>query len=94
MAASLVLVVGVGCETSNAETPAEQEEPLNAADGEAASPQENPLKERTKGSDDAPITVVEMSDFQCPFCQQFATQTLPALVTEYIETGKVRFVPI
>lgn len=46
----------------------------------------------TKGRDDAPITIVEFSDFQCPFCRKFALETLPKLEAEYIDTGKVRFV--
>jgi protein-disulfide isomerase len=47
---------------------------------------------RTKGSPTAPVTVYEMSDFQCPFCAEFATQTMPVLDREYVQTGKVRFV--
>lgn len=46
---------------------------------------------RTLGSPTAPITVYEMSDFQCPFCRQHAMQTMPQLVREYIETGKVQW---
>ena len=47
---------------------------------------------RTKGSPTAPVTVYEMSDFQCPYCAEFATQTMPVLDSEYVQTGKVRFV--
>ena len=47
---------------------------------------------RTKGSPTAPVTVYEMSDFQCPFCADFALQTMPALDREYVQTGKVRFI--
>jgi protein-disulfide isomerase len=52
----------------------------------------NSLVSRTKGSATAPITVYEMSDFQCPYCRQFALQTFPALDSNYIATGKVRWV--
>jgi len=45
-----------------------------------------------KGNPDAPVTVVEFSDFQCPFCSRFFDQTLPALEENYINTGKVKFV--
>lgn len=45
-----------------------------------------------KGNPDAPVTVVEFSDFQCPFCSRFYTQTLPALEENYIDTGKIKFV--
>jgi protein-disulfide isomerase len=43
------------------------------------------------GSADAPITIMEFSDYQCPFCRQHFTNTFAALKTVYIETGKVRY---
>ncbi|MGH7520905.1 MAG: DsbA family protein [Gemmatimonadales bacterium] len=52
----------------------------------------DPLAARSKGRPDAPVTVYEMADFQCPACRQFATQVLPTLEREFIETGKVRWV--
>jgi len=56
--------------------------------------QPDPLAARTKGRADAPVTVYEMSDFQCPYCREFALGTMPVLEREYIEPGKVRFVYI
>jgi len=44
------------------------------------------------GEPDAPVTVVEFTDFQCPFCKRFITGTFPALKKDYIDTGKVRWV--
>lgn len=44
------------------------------------------------GNPDAPITIIEFSDFQCPFCARFHVQTLPLLLDEYIEQGKVKLV--
>ncbi len=46
----------------------------------------------TKGREDAPITIVEFSDFQCNFCRKFWKETLPHIEAEYINAGKVRFV--
>ena len=46
----------------------------------------------TKGREDAPITLVEFSDFQCSFCRKFWKETLPKIEAEYINTGRVRFV--
>jgi len=45
-----------------------------------------------KGNANAPVIVVEFSDFQCPFCSRFYTQTLPLLEENYIDTGKIKFV--
>jgi len=43
------------------------------------------------GHADAPVTVVEYSDFGCPYCRVFALETYPALHREYVETGRVRW---
>lgn len=43
------------------------------------------------GQADAPITIVEFSDYQCPFCKKHAVNTLGAIKTSYIDTGKVRY---
>ena len=45
-----------------------------------------------KGDQNAPITIIEFSDFQCPFCARFQIQTLPLILEQYVETGKVKFV--
>ncbi len=58
----------------------------------AAPPPADPmLAARTKGSSDAPITIYELSDFQCPFCLTFFKDFWPAIQEEYVETGKVKF---
>ena len=44
------------------------------------------------GNPDAPITIIEFSDFQCPFCARFHIQTLPTIMEEYIEKGTVKLV--
>ena len=52
------------------------------------------LAGRSKGSPTAPVTVYEMSDFQCPYCKRFAQETFPELERRYIKPGKVRWVYI
>jgi len=43
------------------------------------------------GDKNAKVTVVEFSDFQCPFCKSLWNDTLPQLKKEYIDTGKIKF---
>jgi protein-disulfide isomerase len=43
------------------------------------------------GSKDAPLTMVEFTDYQCPFCQRFHTTVFNDIKKNYIDTGKVRF---
>jgi protein-disulfide isomerase len=50
------------------------------------------LAERSKGSATAPIRVVEMSDFQCPWCRKFTVESADSLDREYVQTGKVRWI--
>ncbi len=44
------------------------------------------------GRKDAPLTIVEFSDFECSYCQRFHQTVLPKLKKEYIESGLVRFI--
>jgi protein-disulfide isomerase len=47
---------------------------------------------RMKGAETAPVTILEVSDFQCPYCRQWAEQTYAKLDSAYIKTGKVKLV--
>ena len=42
------------------------------------------------GKPNAPVRLVEFADLQCPFCREYALQTMPQLVQDYVRTGKVR----
>ena len=44
------------------------------------------------GQNNAPITMVEYSDFQCPLCKKFYEDALPIIMKNYVETGKVKLV--
>ena len=44
------------------------------------------------GAQNAPVAIAFWSDFQCPFCKKFEIDTLPQLVRDYVDTGKVKIV--
>ena len=44
------------------------------------------------GNKNAPLTIVEFSDFQCSFCARFRQQTFDQIKKEYVDAGKVKFV--
>ncbi|UCC48350.1 MAG: DsbA family protein [Gemmatimonadota bacterium] len=46
----------------------------------------------SRGSADAPVVIEEYADFLCGYCGMVAALTLPQIMEEYVETGKVRFV--
>ena len=45
----------------------------------------------TKGSESAPVEITEYADYQCPFCQTFATLQMPTIEERLIRTGKLRW---
>ena len=45
-----------------------------------------------RGDSAAPVTIVEFGDFQCPACQQFFQQVEPLILTEFVSTGKAKYV--
>jgi len=53
---------------------------------------QDPRNARSIGSATAPITMYEMSDFQCPYCRRHAVETHPKLLGEYVDAGKLRIV--
>ena len=44
------------------------------------------------GSADAPVIIIEFSDYQCPYCRQYALDTLPQIIEMYVDTGQVRYI--
>ncbi|RME89854.1 MAG: DsbA family protein [Anaerolineae bacterium] len=59
----------------------------------AITPQPRPMADaNAMGDPDAPITITEYSDFQCPYCARFWRETEDLLVEHYVKTGKVYFV--
>jgi protein-disulfide isomerase len=46
----------------------------------------------SRGAGDAKLTLVEFSDYQCPFCGRYFRETLPQIEQDYVKTGRVRYV--
>ncbi len=49
-------------------------------------------EEPVLGQSSAPLTIVEFSDYQCPYCSQFQNSIFPKLKQEFIDQGLVRFI--
>ncbi len=49
-------------------------------------------KRPVQGKADAAVTIVEFTDYQCPFCEKYFTETLPQIRKDYVDTGKVKYI--
>ncbi|HSN75143.1 MAG TPA: thioredoxin domain-containing protein [Anaerolineae bacterium] len=76
---------GVPADPVDPAIPAEAAEPTGGSE-----PADAGDDVRSKGSADAPVTILEYSDYQCPFCSRWVDETYPVILQEYIDSGKVR----
>jgi protein-disulfide isomerase len=82
VAVVIILLFANGLGSSGAQPIKSPEFPVNAS-------LEN---DRTLGDPNAPITIEEWADFQCPVCQEFYANIEPPLLANYIDTGKIKLV--
>lgn len=73
--------------TINNQQPAAEVQPQQPTKG-VASVDDDPVI----GDNNAPVTIVEFSDYECPFCKRHFDETLPQLIKEYVDKGKVKIV--
>lgn len=88
LAAGGVLIIGLTW-LGDEDSPGGTDETTVAAEHVCASGRV-PVDGRTCGQDSAPVTIVEYSEFLCPFCARAALSTLPEVQEEYVAAGKVK----
>jgi protein-disulfide isomerase len=90
---AIVAVLGIGVAAQSGTGPGAATAPDTAASPSAA-PKDMarriPGDPTALGDPQAPVVLVEYSDLRCPFCGIYARETLPLLVNEYVQSGKLR----
>lgn len=87
---ALAALALAACATGTAPAPAPGQTATATAAPAAATPAAS-ADPRVLGSPSAPVTIIEFTDLQCPYCARFSLETWPALRARYVDTGKVRF---
>lgn len=83
----------IGCPATGAAIAvAEEKEEPQTDDAEIPRAEVSLDDDAVKGDENAPVTIVEFSDYECPFCGRYVTQTYPQIDRQYINTGKVKYV--
>jgi protein-disulfide isomerase len=87
---ALTLASVAGCSASSIKSPAGAAPVPDGAEHPAAQ-RVLPEDFRNLGDPGAPVTIIEFTDLQCPYCARFSLHTFPELQERYIDTGQVRY---
>ena len=83
--AAIIAMVAVGIAVASFSSESTESEPkTHSLDPSKGSP--------ILGSSDAPVTIIEFGDYQCPFCKRWNENTKPLIELNYINTGKANMV--
>ncbi|HEX7979903.1 MAG TPA: thioredoxin domain-containing protein [Gemmatimonadaceae bacterium] len=96
--AALLPLASLTAACSQRETPQASAKQVSVSPGEVLAPtgrfddsvSSHADRARIRGSESAQVWLVEVSDFQCPFCKQWHDETFAKIDQEYVKTGKVR----
>lgn len=91
-AASTNTINSAGAGTGNTTPDNNGNAPINSAQARPTPVIINQDATRGIGDPNAPVTIVEFSDYQCPFCLRHFQETMPQLKADYIDTGRVYYV--
>lgn len=94
------LLIALGIYVSNRGFSLPQKNEQGTPAGIATTPELAPVgpievdveNEPTIGDDNAPVTIVEFTEYQCPFCKRYVDETFSQIKENYIDTGKVKYV--
>ncbi len=89
--AAILILLSSADNKSSSSTPAANA-PLNGLEETKAMLDGIPQQGNALGKKNAPVTMLEYADYQCPFCRDYALNTMPVLINDYVRTGKLRMV--
>ncbi len=90
LAGGVAYAIGTGAAGSGSSAGEASEQAAGDAKSAVTAPAGSAPEHPALGSPDAPVTMIEYSDFQCPFCGKFARETEPELIEKYVEDGTLR----